>query len=410
MKERSFFREYWADVRDIPRTSNWTEKRWRANDESARLASWQKVRWEGNINNLMLLRIPDAPQEFAAAEVYAEVWGGHAGDANRSLTFNGKGLYVFPDVGGVYNACVYHYTTLPVHPFHLVQGVNSLVMQLDRGTSFLGNYMIDNLCVRGYVADGHPAVREAGLAGFRASVITDATRCELKDRTMVSLRTDRAFAAKIERVEFYARHEDFDENGNQLGYDWRFTTVGRDPRDHVGTAEAAPFSVSWDTTTIPSQDRCIELCALVRFHGGLCWWSPIASRQFLRRGRRTVRLYPASTLPDCYWSRDNQAKTSTTELDFDPAEVDRAWLCTRIWDGGEGTQRNYFTLNGRQFDIATGKAPHVPVIRRLEVPAEVLKRGTNTFVLNSQTEHHGIEMLVPYPVLKVRFRDRRRRE
>ena len=61
-----------------------------------------------------------------------------------------------------------------------------------------------------------------------------------------------------------------------------------------------------------------------------------------------------------------------------------------------------FTLNGQHFAIAE-RSGHKTVYSRMAIEPKLLRRGENKIVLHSDTEHHGIEILLPGPALMVRY-------
>ena len=73
------------------------------------------------------------------------------------------------------------------------------------------------------------------------------------------------------------------------------------------------------------------------------------------------------------------------------------------WDGGAGTVKDYFTLNGRPLTVA-GTGRHDVIYSAVPLEPSLLRRGANTIELHSDTDHHGIEVLWPGPVLAVRVR------
>ena len=80
-----------------------------------------------------------------------------------------------------------------------------------------------------------------------------------------------------------------------------------------------------------------------------------------------------------------------------------AELYLEVWDGGEGTVTEHFRINGHPYSITSGKANHDLVFTNVEVDVKHLKAGANTLVLLSDTEHHGIEVLLPGPCLLLRY-------
>jgi len=73
-----------------------------------------------------------------------------------------------------------------------------------------------------------------------------------------------------------------------------------------------------------------------------------------------------------------------------------------IWDGGCGNVENPFKLNGNPVSIV-GEGRHDVIYRKIEIDPSFLRKGTNEISLLSDTEHHGIEVLLPGPALVVRI-------
>ena len=84
-------------------------------------------------------------------------------------------------------------------------------------------------------------------------------------------------------------------------------------------------------------------------------------------------------------------------------DFESARLMIRIWDGGEGTFTEHFKINGHPYSITSGRANHDLVFTNVEVDVKHLKPGANTLTLLSDTEHHGIEVLLPGPCLLLRY-------
>ena len=116
-----------------------------------------------------------------------------------------------------------------------------------------------------------------------------------------------------------------------------------------------------------------------------------------------MELVPARDLPVPFWSRAKRSRTCTVALDADPARIERVELHVVVWDGGAGTVNDYFTFNGRPVPVA-GAGNHDVLYSRHKLDPRLLERGTNRVGLCSDTEHHGIEVLMPGPALMVRRR------
>jgi len=120
--------------------------------------------------------------------------------------------------------------------------------------------------------------------------------------------------------------------------------------------------------------------------------------------RQRVQLYQCTDLPAPFWSRDSQVRFARLELPDDISAIDSAELHVRIWDGGEGSVKEPFKLNGVPYKITAGNAPHKLIYTIHKIKPEDLKPGDNEFWLMSDTEHHGIEVLLPGPCLVIRYK------
>jgi hypothetical protein len=134
---------------------------------------------------------------------------------------------------------------------------------------------------------------------------------------------------------------------------------------------------------------------------GLTYRTAPAAAPAIVHDRAEVRLYPAADLPAPFWSRAGNVQRCRLPLDVAPEDIERAEMHVVIWDGGRGSVADPFTLNGRPLDVA-GAGDHDVLYRRSTLEPAWLRRGDNEIVLHSDTEHHGIEVLLPGPALVVR--------
>ena len=114
-------------------------------------------------------------------------------------------------------------------------------------------------------------------------------------------------------------------------------------------------------------------------------------------------MYSCDTLPIPFWSRTSRLVKADITLPRDLSGFERAQLLVKIWDGGEGKVKEHFKINGHAYNITSGKHIHDVVFTKADVDVQHLKPGINIIELLSDTEHHGIEVLVPGPCLVLRF-------
>jgi hypothetical protein len=156
---------------------------------------------------------------------------------------------------------------------------------------------------------------------------------------------------------------------------------------------------------LPAQEN-MAVRALVRFKGRPDLAFVTLETGGLRVPERPavrVEVVSAHYLPVPFWSRANRTRSCVIALDADPARIEVAELHVVVWDGGAGNVSDYFTINGRQLPVA-GTAKHDVIYTRCELNPQLLRRGSNRIELRSDTEHHGIEVLMPGPALVVRRR------
>ena len=144
--------------------------------------------------------------------------------------------------------------------------------------------------------------------------------------------------------------------------------------------------------------------AEIEFTNGIIYRTPALDGLEFPHDRPTVRLYACNNVKPKFWSRANRLETATMLLPDDLSGVAQAELRTKVWDGGAGTIEHPFRMNEQPYKIATDTGPHRPIYRNLPVDLSHLKPGKNTFTLLSDTEHHGIEMILPGPCLVLRWK------
>lgn len=168
-----FWREHWYE-RGLTNANPAYERRFRINSPEASLHPSFGQRVEARENGLMLIRAEEDLFQITGAELYAELWGGHPGTANKRVTVNGRATYQLPRIGTEEGHCTYQYPVIPLARADLVNGHNAFQWALDQGTTFWGHALIDNACLRVALTNGHPDLVKLGLADFAAPVVADS--------------------------------------------------------------------------------------------------------------------------------------------------------------------------------------------------------------------------------------------
>lgn len=397
-----FWRLHWYE-RGLTNANFAYERRLRVNSPEVVLHPQFGKRIEARENGLLLIKAEDDLFQLTGAELYVEMWGGHPGTANKRVTVNGRSTYLLPRVGTEDGHCTYFYPSIPLKLNDLVNGYDAFQFALDQGTTFWGHALIDNACLRVALTNGHTDIVEAGLVRFSAWVKAEPSGGA--NVFKVTLECVGDLVGRIAAAEFQGWYDGYDENGNTLRLDWHGFTKNRQPVAMLGTARQAPFFVTWDTLMLPAQKE-VAVRALVRFKDApaLIYATAAATGlQIAERQASEVVLIAPHDLPKAFWLRARQRKQCSLDLDIDPARIENAELHVLTWTGGPGTIKEYFKLNDRHYAVAEG-ANHELIYSRLEVDPKSLRRALNPIELLSDTEHHGIEVIYPGPVLAVRYR------
>ncbi len=346
-----------------------------------------KDRPEAKADGRLVLPLADDPGDLAGAELYLELWGGHPGVSRKSVTANGKTRHEIPEVGAAGKNCTYSYPAIPLRVEDLARGENVFRFACEAGSTFWGHYLFEIACLRA-------ALRKAPFE-FAARV-----RAEAKGETVgLSLEAD---PARIASVEYRGRYRGYDENGDGVFDDWHGMTKEGKPLGTLGICLGPSFRAAWDLSMLPDQ-REAAVRAVVRFKddAALAYLTAPVTLPFPGRDDRAVTIHLSKDLPRPFWSRANRPARCTIDVDLDPAGIERVEFHVAIWDGGRGKTEEPFTLNGRPLPVA-GAGRHDLLYRVLPVDPAALVRGPNEIRLLSDTEHHGIEVLLPGPALVIR--------
>jgi hypothetical protein len=359
------------------------------------------TRNEARGSGMLQILVEEDLRLLDGVDLSLELWGGHPGTTNRRVTLNGRTTYAISDPGGDAN-CTHLYPTIPLKLTDLVNGYNAVQFACDQGTSFWGHFIVDEACIRAALKPNHPGLEHSELAGFEATVV-ETSAAESAEALELSLCVSESVRAAISHVEFQGRYLGYDENGGCREAGWHGFTRRRLPVGYLGSSEAPPFAARWDLSMLPEQ-RDMAARAVVHFKQfpDLIYVTPpLRGLATPRRSGTSVRIYPTAIPPKPFWSRAGQEKACTIELDVAPDRVERAELRVVIWDGGRGTVEDYFTLNGRALPVA-GAGKHNVIYSIVNIDPALLTAGANRISLRSDTEHHGLEVLLPGPALVVR--------
>jgi hypothetical protein len=213
--------------------------------------SWQRVtdpeaadpRAKEFPNRVNRVKIGDL-QGAIRAEVYIEMWGGHAGTSNKRLRLNDGDWITIPEPGaipadagaGSENPTCYQHFTYPSVPLpleQLIEDINILEFTSGGQTCFdfgWGQWGVYGVTFRIYydVSKPHPTGRVT--APETGSAIADSVRLEAVASSP---------NGEIEQVDFIGLYEDFDYEGNGLYRQWHYRYRYGKIKNHLGTGHCS---------------------------------------------------------------------------------------------------------------------------------------------------------------------------
>lgn len=395
---RYFLRPYWYE-RGIEYGNPFYNTRFRVNSPETSIHPDFMFRSEARENGMMQILIEEDLCKVERAFLYAELWGGHPGTENKRVSINGRSTYQIPEVGTADENCTHSYPIISLKITDLVNGYNAIQFACDRGKSFWGHFIVDNACLIVILKNDHNDLKNFELTDFYPQIISENLDDE---KVKICLSCPSSFMETISEVCYFGYYKGYDENGNCQTEDWHGFTKDRRPTANIGNTNTPPFEIFWDICMIPDQNN-IAIGALIKFKETQNISCLTFSPKKIETPNRNnlIKLYDSNDLPKPFWSRANNKKTCNIYLDLEPDQIEKAEMHVVLWDGGRGTIDEHFKLNDFSIPVA-GNGHHDIIYRIVDVDPKLLQKGLNEISLLSDTDHHGIEILLPGPALMIR--------
>ncbi|QEG36286.1 hypothetical protein [Bythopirellula goksoeyrii] len=364
------------------------------------------------------------------AEVLVDRWGGHVCTSDKMIRFNGHKWLLLPEL-----------TTTPKdnHPecymsqdnpiieiplSHLKEGTNSFSGKSGGQVSHnwgWGQWGLYGIVLRVYYPSSF--VTSPGEI-----VIPAAGDVVLDNPEIVFEAPDNS---KIEKVDFLARYDGYDENGDGYFQDWHhfYHRIYHSEDElladipitgHLGSATSPPFRITWNTQWVPDQVKGgISIVARVKEKNGFSYVTQLVENLSLQRIGRSVKLYKPRSVPEDYQVRAKRIRSSEIYIpQNDNLETaTKALVHFRTWNGDDSNHEvdgvEWFKFNRWQGKIAGANHDYAYSIR--EIPVETIQLGENKVSVYSEAgtlfdeesgerlNTHSIEVLWPGPALSVSY-------
>lgn len=224
--------------------------------------------------------------------------------------------------------------------------------------------------------------------------------------TKVELRAEASSPnGRIERVDFFGRFEDVNFEGDGVYTQWHYHYVRSQLAGNIGSANAAPWSVAWDTSWVPDQPCPVELAAWITDETGLTWFTEAVDGLTLDRGGSSVELCKPYDVPKKWVTRKGEGEEKF-HIQGDLARATAAQLVWCSWSPGymEGIY-----INDQEVFHREGPRYAYYLHRVTLEDLSMLKVGENLLKTGKTPKHngkmvHGMEVNWPGIMVLIQYR------
>lgn len=332
------------------------------------------------------------------AEMIIETWSGHAGTSDRRVRINRNDWIPIPESALIgpgraegYLKFVYPVVEIPLE--QLKQGVNDFEFtsgpQISHDFGF-GQWGVYGVTFRIYYDNSkpHPEGR----------IINPGNNSQISGTVNISAEAT-STDSTIKSVDFIGWYEDFDIDGDGIYEEWQYRMRYCELQGHIGTATSAPYSVNWDTSWIPEQDKPIKIIARITDNNGISYMTEEVTGISLSNANAVKLLKPYS-VPQAYVARAGGKRFNKVDVGYDLSNAIDAKMVFATWCAAHADE---IGINNVKVVGSIGK-DHDYSFEEISLPLSLLKQGeVNKPYIYALTEHHGIEVMWPGIAIKIRF-------
>lgn len=341
------------------------------------------------INTITIDDLKDAEK----VEVVIEMWGGHLDTLGKKVKINGndwidiaepRSLGAYPER---YMKYTYPVVSIPLEQF--IEGENTF--EFTCKSTRWGQWAFTGVVFRVYYKPESKNI----IAG---SVVLPEVGKALGEIIPLSVNlADKA--SKVKKVEYIGFYEDFDRDGDGIFKEWHYNYRYGEVSSHIGTSFEAPFSIKWDTSWIPDQEKPIMVMARITDENGLIYVTPAADGIHLDRNAKSVKMFKPYDVPEDFAVRARNIKKSKVKVTGDLSGIIDARMSIATWAGDHD---GVYSFNGSEIAHNLGSS-HDISYDEVKVPVELIKEGANEFSVSSETKEHSVEVMWPGIALKVLY-------
>lgn len=329
------------------------------------------------------------------AEVSVQKMLCHEGTKNLRISVNNNEEIVFPPAPGIpepQELYIHHYAPtveLPVAQLHTGNG-NFFSLQVDSVHPWnWPQNLIYDVIFRIY---------------YEPDVYADKFDIEAiqQNEENVKINLTNLSSQKIKTVDYLAKYDGPDMDGDGMYYDWHYYFLRGNIRNHVGSSFDPPYQTIWDISWIPDQNKPVWVSARVNFKSGLTYFAtPIQIE--LKRETYSVELCKPENQEQKWLTRNGENKESIF-INSDINENTEAKMVFTTWSPGyfNGIYINDFLVFDREGLRYAFMQHDIPIkyLNALNSEENIVKTGKTPKHHGAMV--HGVEVMWPGIMLLVK--------
>ncbi len=302
---------------------------------------------------------------------------------------NDRALAPKKDIGE-YATFIYSTTEIPLAD--LKAGANDFEFDCDGGDEAL--FLWWATTIRMYYDPATPAPKGTLVSPAAGQAIGDAVEFKVNAASP---------NGAITCVDYLGCYEDFNYTRDGIHQNWQFTTYRGALVDHIGTAVAAPFAVTWNTEWVPDQTRPMKFMARLTDEKGFMTLTPVVEGLTLSRTGKSVRLYKAFDIAPS--ATAFSGTPIVHQLDEIKEDLTKARDAKGYAVSNNGSKCSGVYLNNVKVADTLAKTPFIYEARSMDIPLAALKPGaTAVRIESSEIAGYGPGATVTWPPLEIKVR------
>jgi hypothetical protein len=329
------------------------------------------------------------------AEVNVEKILCHDNTRGLSISVNGNAWIPIPEAPGIpspqyeYQHHIYPNVAVPLSQLTAGTG-NKFKMKVDESFGWWPQNLVYGVHFRIYYS--------ASKAHTSGQVTSPAAGSGLG--TSVTLRA--SAQGSVKRIEFVGLHEDFNYEGDNEYRQWHYHFFHGNIMHHLGTANSAGASVTWNTEWVPDQTQPMEIAARIIDDNDVIYMTESVKNLTFARPGLSVKMYKPFNVPKQWVTRKGTKHCYfTVPAGDDLAKANAARMVWVSWSGGYA---DGILVNGNNVIQRATTNTYQYDYNEVPVPVGHLKTGTNTITTNGTASNvHGMEVNWPGIVMFAQY-------